>query len=131
MVERFFRDLTQNRLRRGVFRNLEELIMAIGTYIDGKRKEMGPRDTSLSDHVDLRIISTLSQARPSHPIGRDGLVDQAEKLEPLLVPMPLLSGANPSTTSPSCSGMPTNCPSGCRELPSHAGSMRRLGLWVE
>ena len=34
MVERFFRDLTQNRLRRGVFRDLEELIMAIGTYID-------------------------------------------------------------------------------------------------
>ncbi len=34
MVERFFRDLTQNRLRRGVFRDLEELIMAIGDYID-------------------------------------------------------------------------------------------------
>jgi transposase len=28
MVERFFRDLTQNRLRRGVFHDLEELIMA-------------------------------------------------------------------------------------------------------
>ena len=26
MVERFFRDLTENRLRRGVFRNVEELI---------------------------------------------------------------------------------------------------------
>jgi len=34
MVERFFRDLTQNRLRRGVFRDLEELILAIGDYID-------------------------------------------------------------------------------------------------
>lgn len=34
MVERFFRDLTQNRLRRGVFRDIEELIMAIGDYID-------------------------------------------------------------------------------------------------
>ena len=34
MVERFFRDLTQNRLRRGVFRDVEELIMAIGEYID-------------------------------------------------------------------------------------------------
>jgi len=30
MVERFFRDLPPNRLRRGVFRDLEELIMAIG-----------------------------------------------------------------------------------------------------
>jgi transposase len=34
MVERFFRDLTQNRLRRGVFRDVEELIMAIGDYFD-------------------------------------------------------------------------------------------------
>ena len=34
MVERFFRDLTQNRLRRGVFRDVEELITAIETYID-------------------------------------------------------------------------------------------------
>lgn len=34
MVERFFRDLTQNRLRRGVFHDIEELIMAIGDYID-------------------------------------------------------------------------------------------------
>src|SRR5271169_4800953 len=33
MVERFFRDLTPNRLRRGVFRDLDELIMAIATYI--------------------------------------------------------------------------------------------------
>jgi len=34
MVERFFRDLTQNRIRRGIFRDVEELIMAIGDYID-------------------------------------------------------------------------------------------------
>ena len=34
MVERFFRDLTQNRLKRGVFHDVEELITAIGDYID-------------------------------------------------------------------------------------------------
>jgi transposase len=34
MVERFFRDLTEQRLRRGIFRDVEELIMAIGNYID-------------------------------------------------------------------------------------------------
>jgi transposase len=34
MVERFFRDLTQNRLRRGIFLDVEQLIMAIGDYID-------------------------------------------------------------------------------------------------
>ena len=33
MVERFFRDLTAQRLRRGVFRDVEELVVAIGDYI--------------------------------------------------------------------------------------------------
>ena len=42
MVERFFRDLTQNRLRRGVFRDLEELIMAIGIYIDRHNESPKP-----------------------------------------------------------------------------------------
>jgi len=42
MVERFFRDLTQNRLRRGVFRDLEELVMAIGTYIDRHNEDPKP-----------------------------------------------------------------------------------------
>ena len=34
MVERFFRDLTQHQLRRGIFRDVEELITAIRAYID-------------------------------------------------------------------------------------------------
>ncbi len=34
MVERFFRDITHNRIQRGVFQDLEQLIMAIGNYID-------------------------------------------------------------------------------------------------
>lgn len=34
VIERFFRDLTENRIRRGVFRDLEQLIVAIGDYID-------------------------------------------------------------------------------------------------
>jgi hypothetical protein len=34
MIERFSSDLTQNRLRRGVFQDLEQLIMGIGDYID-------------------------------------------------------------------------------------------------
>jgi len=33
MVERFFRDLTQNQLRRGIFRDVEDLISAIAKYI--------------------------------------------------------------------------------------------------
>ena len=42
MVERFFRDLTHNRLRRGVFQDLEQLIMAIGEYIDGHNEDPKP-----------------------------------------------------------------------------------------
>lgn len=34
MIERFFRDLTDKRIRRGVFQDLEQLINAIGDYID-------------------------------------------------------------------------------------------------
>ncbi len=42
MVERFFRDLTQRRLRRGVFHDIEELVMAIGDYIDQHNKQPKP-----------------------------------------------------------------------------------------
>ena len=42
MVERFFRDLTQNRLRRGIFRYVEELIMAIEGYIDRHNENPQP-----------------------------------------------------------------------------------------
>jgi transposase len=42
MVERFFRDLTQNRLRRGIFRNVEELMTAIGDYADHHNKNPKP-----------------------------------------------------------------------------------------
>ena len=34
MVERFFRDLTHNRLRRGIFRDVRELVTAINPYVD-------------------------------------------------------------------------------------------------
>lgn len=42
IVERFFRDLTQNRPRRGVFRDVEELITAIGDYIDRHNQNPKP-----------------------------------------------------------------------------------------
>ena len=42
MVERFFRDLTQNRLRRGVFHDVEELVTAIGNYIDRHNENPKP-----------------------------------------------------------------------------------------
>jgi transposase len=42
MVERFFRDLTDKRIRRGVFRDVEELIMAIFDYIDHHNRAPKP-----------------------------------------------------------------------------------------
>jgi hypothetical protein len=42
MVERFLRDLSENRLRRGVFRSVEELINAIGNYIDNHNENPKP-----------------------------------------------------------------------------------------
>jgi transposase len=42
MVERFFRDLTQNGLRRGIFRDVEELITSIGSYIDKHNDQPKP-----------------------------------------------------------------------------------------
>jgi transposase len=67
MVERFFRDLTQNRLRRGVFRDLEELIMAIGTYIDRHNERPKPfiwtaRATDILEKVK-RARRTLNTRR--------------------------------------------------------------------
>jgi transposase len=41
LVERFFRDLTQKRLRRGVFRSVHELIAAIAAYV--KEHNNSPR----------------------------------------------------------------------------------------
>ena len=42
MAERFFRDLTENRLRRGIFRSVEDLITAIFDYIDHSKPLSGP-----------------------------------------------------------------------------------------
>ena len=42
MVERFFRDLTEHRLRRGIFRDVEELISAIDQYVDRHNEQPKP-----------------------------------------------------------------------------------------
>jgi transposase len=42
MVERFFRDLTEHRLRRGVFHDVEELIVAIDQYVDRHNEHPKP-----------------------------------------------------------------------------------------
>jgi transposase len=42
MVERFFRDLTQNRLRRGIFRSVEDLVTAIDDYLAHHNEDPKP-----------------------------------------------------------------------------------------
>src|SRR3954452_21247753 len=42
MVERFFRDLTAKRIRRGAFHDVEELITAIGDYVDQHNESPKP-----------------------------------------------------------------------------------------
>lgn len=42
MVERFFRDLTENRLRRGVFRSVLELIQALDEFVDRHNEKPKP-----------------------------------------------------------------------------------------
>ena len=42
MIERFFRDITENRLKRGVFRSVEELTKAIEDYIEHHNEKPKP-----------------------------------------------------------------------------------------
>jgi transposase len=42
MIERFFRDITVNRIRRGVFKNVEEVTSAIEQYIASHNKNPKP-----------------------------------------------------------------------------------------
>ena len=42
MIERFFRDLTTNQIRRGVFQDLEQIITAIGTTSTTTTKNQSP-----------------------------------------------------------------------------------------
>jgi hypothetical protein len=42
MVERFFRDLSEQRLRRGVFRSVPELILAVEDYLSRHNEDPKP-----------------------------------------------------------------------------------------
>jgi hypothetical protein len=42
LVERFFRDITEERIRRGVFRSVDELKVAIQEYLDHRNANPKP-----------------------------------------------------------------------------------------
>ena len=66
MVERFFRDLTANRLRRGVFRDVMELVDAIDSYVDRHNENPKPFIWTASAND---ILEKVKRARKALDIG--------------------------------------------------------------
>jgi transposase len=62
MVERFFRDLTENRLRRGVFRSVGDLITAIDEYLVHHNHDPKPYIWTKSAKDILEKVTRARQA---------------------------------------------------------------------
>jgi len=62
MVERFFRDLTQKQLRRGVFRSVEDLIASINAYLDQHNADPKPFVWTKSASDILQKVTRARQA---------------------------------------------------------------------
>jgi transposase len=62
MVERFFRDLTQKQLRRGIFRSVEELIAAIKDYLVQHNADPNPFIWTKSASDILEKVTRARQA---------------------------------------------------------------------
>ncbi|MDO8480133.1 MAG: IS630 family transposase [Candidatus Rokubacteria bacterium] len=60
MVERWFRDITDNRIRRGSFRNVAELIAAIKEYLDNPNQN--PRIFTWTASVE-RILAKVAKCK--------------------------------------------------------------------
>ena len=60
MVERWFRDITENRIRRGSFRNVPELIAAIKEYLDNHNQN--PRIFTWTASVE-RILAKVAKCK--------------------------------------------------------------------
>ena len=67
MVERFFRDLTHHRLKRGVFRDVEELINALDQYVDSHNEQPKPFIWTASAND---ILEKVKRARKALNIGQ-------------------------------------------------------------
>lgn len=78
MVERFFRDLPQSRLRRKVLQDLEQLLIAIGKYIDGHNQHLTPfictakatnileKLTRAPHQLETKVLTACDPAAPAH-----------------------------------------------------------------
>jgi hypothetical protein len=62
MMERFFRDLAQKRVRRGIFQSVAELTEAISKYIDHHNADPKP---FIWTAKDTDILEKVTRARRS------------------------------------------------------------------
>jgi transposase len=69
MVERFFRDITERRLRRGVFNSVDDLVVAIDDYVTGHNQKPKPFIWTKSARDILAKVMRARQA-----LHRDGPV---------------------------------------------------------
>ena len=60
LIERWFREITQKRIRRGVFRSVPELVDAIKNYIEGHNQD--PKPFVWTAKVQ-EIVEKISRAR--------------------------------------------------------------------
>jgi len=67
MVERFFRDLTTKRLRRGVFHSVPELVLALETYVAQHNQAPSPFIWTAKAND---ILTKVKRARSKLPIGK-------------------------------------------------------------
>src|ERR1700751_276440 len=79
MVERVFRDLTQNRLRRGTFRDVEELIMAVEGYIDNHNENPIPFIWTAKAADILEKVKRARRARHNRPSACRTPLDSVKK----------------------------------------------------
>ena len=69
MVERFFRDLTTKRLRRGVFHSLPELVAALEEYLNTYNLEPTPFVWTAKAKDILMKVKRARKREKSCPAG--------------------------------------------------------------
>ena len=67
LVERFFRDITEERIRRGVFRSVDELKLAIMQYLEHRNSHPKPYQwTATPDAILTKVAKAKEMLRTLH-----------------------------------------------------------------
>ncbi len=67
LVERFFRDITEERIRRGVFRSVDELKLAIMQYLEHRNAQPKPYQwTATPDAILAKVAKAKETLRTLH-----------------------------------------------------------------